>query len=746
MDAIASCCGLGRKRGRDSDTEPLLPRYEDDTVLQRRLHQKLHTYQMLRALSKGFMPSTEQAIINLRTLLASDILNPNNTDLSESGRQLVRQCRNWLKVFIELLRRKNDKDQIQDLIWYLTKSRISVDINDISHQASKVQARANAQATYESFKTVGSLLLTNSDFRLFLDDLSTIGRQVVSDTAFSLSSAAEETGKKLELSETEQKQISGAGNDEAAVVKKEEEAADGSADTAKLVADEATKVVKDAAVSARDNLKGEQADTLLYRIKQAVTNLRKRTDYNESVSTISKLIQRYAQTYSRVAEATLDTAADDINTNHALDKAIHNFWELISSFGDKGAWDQLETDYHKLMSHSKSDPQFEKFMSKMGNMVQTMLTDPEFFDNVEKRIDDIRNESSKLNKETGFKDDFDKFLASGQNAIRTLVEDEDVSQMFIATKRVYDTLSPPGALTNPDLLSDSINIFLPLLIRAVQYLPIPRLEVSVPEMDLLLENLILEPGRTVNQTSFLPYRLFVSTKNDLEIRKAHSKKTVSKTKSLVSVSINGLSVCAQDLGFWIRGHAGLIRFADEGIASFFLDERGMDITLDLEVGREKLEQILTLRGVRVHIHKLDYSLRKSKLSWLGWLFKPLIKQMVRRSLEKTLAEQIANMLHAANRELLFARERLRATRIADPQDVMTFIRAVAARLTPAEDPDVYTRVGVDAPKKGVFKNVYAPGSVVKTWHEEALRAEEHIEDNEERGGGWRNDIFDVQVA
>jgi hypothetical protein len=265
-------------------------------------------------------------------------------------------------------------------------------------------------------------------------------------------------------------------------------------------------------------------------------------------------------------------------------------------------------------------------------------------------------------------------------------------------------------------------------------------------MDLLLENLVLEPGRTVNATSFLPYRMLISTQNDLEIRKAHSKKTVSSMKSLITVSINGLSVAAQDIGFWIRGHTGLVRFADEGIASFALDERGIDITLDLEVGREKLEQILTLRAVKVHIHKLDYTLRKSKLSWLGWLFKPFLKHLIRRSLEKTLAESIADMLHAANRELLYARERLRATRIADPQDLLTFAKAVAARLTPEEDPDVYTRVGVDTPKKGVFKNVYTPGSIVKLWHDEAMRAEESIEEGEERGGGWRNAIFDVPLA
>lgn len=142
---MSSCFGW-RKSKPDADQEPLLPRYEDETYRQRQVHQKLHTYQMIRALLKGFMPSTEQTIVNLRTLLASEILNANNKDLSESGRNLLRQARAWLKVFIELLRNKNGQDQIQDFIWYLTRSRISLDVNDISHQASKVKARADAAA------------------------------------------------------------------------------------------------------------------------------------------------------------------------------------------------------------------------------------------------------------------------------------------------------------------------------------------------------------------------------------------------------------------------------------------------------------------------------------------------------------------------------------------------------------------------------------------------------------------------
>lgn len=142
--SLSSCFGF--RKSRADDQRPLLPQYRDDTVLQRELHQKLHSYQMLRALSKGFMPSNEQVIINLRSLLAADVLNPDNPDLSDSGRLLVKYTKQWLHEFIELLQHKNNRDQIQDFIWYLSKSRVSVDTEDIAHRAAKTKARADAAA------------------------------------------------------------------------------------------------------------------------------------------------------------------------------------------------------------------------------------------------------------------------------------------------------------------------------------------------------------------------------------------------------------------------------------------------------------------------------------------------------------------------------------------------------------------------------------------------------------------------
>ena len=124
----------------------MLPQYNDDTSLQRQVHQKLHTYQMLRALSKGYMPSNEQVIINLRSLLSAAVLNPDNPDLSDSGRLLVKYTKQWLYEFIELLQHKNNKDQIQDFIWFLTKSRVSVDVEDIARRATTSKAKADTIA------------------------------------------------------------------------------------------------------------------------------------------------------------------------------------------------------------------------------------------------------------------------------------------------------------------------------------------------------------------------------------------------------------------------------------------------------------------------------------------------------------------------------------------------------------------------------------------------------------------------
>ena len=128
------------------ESEPLLPRYEENASLNRRLQHKLHTYQIVRALSEGYMPSTEQIIINLRKLLASDLLSSCHQDIGSVGRQLIRDLRLWIQVFIDFLREKNGDDRLQDFLWLLSHSKASVNFSQVSQRASHAKARADTKA------------------------------------------------------------------------------------------------------------------------------------------------------------------------------------------------------------------------------------------------------------------------------------------------------------------------------------------------------------------------------------------------------------------------------------------------------------------------------------------------------------------------------------------------------------------------------------------------------------------------
>jgi Family of unknown function (DUF5923)/Protein of unknown function (DUF4449) len=574
--------------------------------------------------------------------------------------------------------------------------------------------------------------------------LNTIGRQVFADTANTLSNVAEDAAKQIEPSTEESEIVKNPGSEQGPPPTTEDLGNEVARITS-VVTNGLQKTGQEAGASLRENVTGDQKDTLLFRLKTAVRKLRKRTDYSDSVSTIGLLIQRYAKVYSRAVDKTISTVQDDVDTNEELDRAVKNGWSLLSSFGDKGAWEELEQRFNKVMEHSQKDPEFEALMGEVATSIQKMLIDPNFFDSVNNKLDELKEKSKDVGNESPLRHDVEGFIKQARITFDSVLNDQDVSRLLKTTLRIWNILSPVNATSNSELFADTYTVFIPILIQGIQYIPIPRLEVSVPEIDLLLENLVLEPGRTINDSSFLPFKLNIVTYNDLTIRKARLR-TISTLTTLVTINIQGMSIRADDVGFWLRAHKGLLRLADEGIASFELDDRGIDIALDVEIGNDRLEKILSLRDVRVKIHHLSYTLRKSKFACLAWIFKPLLRPIIRKVLEKQLSTSIADALHGANRELLYARERLRATRISDPQDLRTFVKAIVTRLTPEEDPDLYTNIGITGASNvrgSVFAGVYAPGSVVKLWTEEAAQAGERVEDNAVQG--WRNEIFDVQA-
>lgn len=741
-----SCFGSD---GDDDERQPLLPQYNDDTSREARLHEKLHSYQMLRAMSKGYMPSTKQTSTHLKALLSSQILNPSETSsLSSSGRALVRTTREWLQLFIALLEKKNAQDQIQDFIWYLTDARVHINTQGAGSLLHQGKTRAKASATAQGLQTIFSLALLNNDFRVLMADLGTISKQVLRDGAFAVGQASTETAEQLR-SATE-------GEDEGdlAALKATDKQAEGQfskknlQDEVQQVTDDiqgaSTQVSEEVYTSLRGHMSEEAQQILIQRLKAAVSGLRKKKDYSEAVSQVASLLQRCASIYLSAAGEAAEEVEENLEANKEAKATATNFWRFISSFGDEKRWDEVAASYCQFIDKNHENKEnAEQLAQELITMLQKMLSDPEFLENFTEKRDEMKEKVKELTHESSLGDDVAHLVNTTQSAIQAAIHDPALQKLVSASFRLAEILFPMHERANSDLFSDFANTFLPLLIQGIQHVPIPRLEVATPSVDLLLENLILEPGKTVNNSSFLPYNLHFTTQNDLDVTKARFGTTSSMT-NLLNIRAAGLSVAAEDLGYWMRLHSGILRMVDEGIAGFYLDERGIDITVDLEIGRDRLEELVVLRNANVRIHRLNYTLRKSKFACLAWFFKLLIRPILRKALESAIFSAIGDGVKSLNRELVFARERLRATRVCNPDSLWTFIQAVAARFTWGEqDPNVSTRVGIK-PGHEVFRGRYAPGSLVKLWEDEVEDAQQNI--HEYRQDGWRNDIFNLSTT
>lgn len=746
----------------DTETAPLLDPEPGaaETQLQSRVYEKIHTYLLLRALSKGYLPSTTQSCAHLRSFLSSDVLNPSNTQLTPAGRKLVRDMRRWITILVSMLEQKNGEDQLQDFLWFTQRARMGFDGGELVDAASNIAAAgggsiADMATGYDALRTVADLLMTNADFRKLVADATVIGRQVLSDTAVVGGETAQAVAENVKPTDAELESINDVTPADAAEPSAPHR---GHCDSStKLAAREVGEVLiegmqetAEAAMgSARRELQDEgRGNALLERLKLVVLRLRGRSDYTQSVNVVSILLKRYALIYSRSLSAAAETASNSFEPNSELDLAVKRFWGVITSFGERSEWDALEQQWYRLLRHLNNDKEFESLMDEVGSTVQDVLTDPSMSesDKIQKRLEHIRSLVRGLGADSTAAEDLDLLLSQAERTLSSALNDGGVAALIAASKAIFNNIWPTPYTVNSELISDTAHVLFPLALQMVQYIPLIRLTVSAPEIDLLVENLILEPGDTVNGSSFFPHKLRLETQNDFEIRKGRHRYASSAT-SLATVKLVGLTVRADEVGYWMRAHTGVWRFWDEGIISVMLDREGVDVALDLEFGRERIEDLVALRSARVTVHRLNYTLKRSRFRWLAWPFKPILRPILKRVLRKRMEAQIAELCHFVNREMVFARERLRATRVARPESLWRFVKAVCARLGPgpsSEDVDVAVGVRSSGDEGGTpFEGRYAPGSIVKLWEERGETAGEVVGEGAE--GGWRNKVFDKDV-
>jgi hypothetical protein len=154
----------------------------DTKIKEKDVNQKLQLYGIYSAFANGKVPSNSQIDVALNSALASKALSSPSKRLSSEGQELVADLKEVIKQAKHLLLSKNQGNLLQDFIWDCQ----NLDGGNASLPGAptdKETAKQHGNEALDGLKTLGTLILSNGQFRKLLDDAIILVRDMAGDAA-----------------------------------------------------------------------------------------------------------------------------------------------------------------------------------------------------------------------------------------------------------------------------------------------------------------------------------------------------------------------------------------------------------------------------------------------------------------------------------------------------------------------------------------------------------------------------------
>lgn len=293
------------------------------------------------------------------------------------------------------------------------------------------------------------------------------------------------------------------------------------------------------------------------------------------------------------------------------------------------------------------------------------------------------------------------------------------------------------------LLTDIRDIILPGIFENVRYVPIPRIEVSDPMVDVVVENLVIESDNLMPNV--------VEFGSDNYFRWGR-KKITNKRDNKIMISMSGIQADLRDVSYYIKKKQGFPSITDTGVMDILLGGEGFGFKIAASTANKGDKQnFVKLDKISVNIKNLDIKLKQSKHKVLFSTFKPMLFRVVRPAIEKVIEGQIREAFKKgdawANEIQTEAKKAAEAAR-ENPEDAPSmfsrYADAIRARSqAKAKEAEAAVKSGpkvqtVMTLHDSIFPEVKLPGGV-------STKATEYA-DLATKGERWESPIFSIGSA
>ncbi|KAK3322207.1 hypothetical protein B0H66DRAFT_574522 [Apodospora peruviana] len=774
------------------------------------VNRKLQLYGILNAFQLGKAPSNDQIDVALNSFLESRALANPSEKLSPEGRALVGDVRDVVKQSKHLLLSKNEGNLIQDFIWQ-TQQFDPKAVNVPGAPVDKDTAQQHGNQALEGLRTLGTLIITNGQFRKLLHDATVLLRDVAGDAASNaaaqlkpshedlnnLDAPAEdntwhdapdfskdnmknkfygvykgdprEDAKAAANEGTSTAHPSGSSDprDLANTAAKDQQSGTASGVDAQKGLSAAVNTVqqrvdvnlddetKEKAQKKRDEYRArtkeyfskkmpqERREQTVWRLKKMVVECQQHPDYQRAIQTLLDLAEEYGSHANRLAKGGTGTVQD---ARAGLAQAEGDLKTLIERFANGTSSDDLWDSINTIYDDADKDPDLKNWFQSMNRYIRRCLQEQGYI------LDDASNQEwNRLydhgnyllrNKYRGHTDrivDEMKFLADQ-------FDQDPQNKAFAASlTKLFNDLGNDenGKPTfKPHLLKDLSDVIIPAIFENVAYIPVPRIEYSDPQVDAIIENLVLESD------NFMPNVLEIASENYMRFGR---KKVANKSKHSIDVKVAGVQMDLRDVSYHIKRKQGFPSLSDTGVASLMLAGDGFSFRMKLSTADEKDKQnFFKIDKVDVDVKHLSIKLTKSNHKLLFGLFKPIMLKVLRPGLQKALEKAIKDQFDKLDRILY--QVKLEADRavdqaVQDPENVPNiysrYVQAAQKQILMGKQKAVDVakdkKVNYAVTKEdSIFPNIHLPGGISSkaTEYKELAR----------KGDKWESPVFSLGTA
>lgn len=281
----------------------------------------------------------------------------------------------------------------------------------------------------------------------------------------------------------------------------------------------------------------------------------------------------------------------------------------------------------------------------------------------------------------------------------------------------------------PELWMDIRKVILPSLIDQVGYVPIPRIEYTDDNIDIVIENLALSGRNLFPNLVSIEAHNFVKFSPYDAIRDEHHHD--------FTLTFGQIQADMKDVAFYFRKKSGIPKLTDSGLADVLLGGNGLTVTAHVSSAEKDKSSVFKVKDVTVKVDTLKFSIRDSKHDLLYKTLRPLATGLVKKQLQKAVEGAVRTALEYVDGQLVGVRDSMAEAKASEDksrtqvlQEMFQRKKDEAESLKEKKD-DRNAQFKVVSKRDSVIIHEGHPGGWIN-------RAQERSE-AAEKGEGWRSE-------